>query len=546
MFGRNKLKSWGKLESLYRSFKKTQMKDLFAADENRADKYTLKLENLLLDYSKNRIDDKVMSALFDLARERDVTGRIKAMFSGEKINKTENRAVLHTALRHQDNTPIYVDGKDVMPKIREVLGRIKNFSEAVRLGTFTGYTGKKLTNIVNIGIGGSDLGPFMATEALRPYWAKDIKCYFISNIDGTACAEVLNKINPETTLFIVASKTFTTIETLTNAKTCRKWLVDALGEHAVSKHFIALSTNKAEVEKFGINPENMFEFWDFVGGRYSMWSAIGMIIAIAVGYENFERMLQGANAMDKHFANTDLEHNIPVILALIGIWYNNFYDIHRYCVVPYDQYLKYLPSYLQQLDMESNGKSISLDNKVVNYATGPALFGGAGTDVQHSFFQLLHQGTEIVPVDFIIPAISHNEIGNHHQILISNVLAQSEALMQGKTEAEAALELEKAGKSKEEIEALKKYKSFSGNRPSNTIVVKKLDPYTLGMLVAMYEHKVYVQGVIWNVNSFDQFGVELGKKLALNILPEIEGTAFGVEHDSSTVSLINYIKKIRK
>lgn len=546
MFGRNKLKSWGKLESLYRSFKKTQMKDLFAADENRADKYTLKLENLLLDYSKNRIDDKVMSALFDLARERDVTGRIKAMFSGEKINKTENRAVLHTALRHQDNTPIYVDGKDVMPKIREVLGRIKNFSEAVRLGTFTGYTGKKLTNIVNIGIGGSDLGPFMATEALRPYWAKDIKCYFISNIDGTACAEVLNKINPETTLFIVASKTFTTIETLTNAKTCRKWLVDALGEHAVSKHFIALSTNKAEVEKFGINPENMFEFWDFVGGRYSMWSAIGMIIAIAVGYENFERMLQGANAMDKHFANTDLEHNIPVILALIGIWYNNFYDIHRYCVVPYDQYLKYLPSYLQQLDMESNGKSISLDNKLVNYATGPALFGGAGTDVQHSFFQLLHQGTEIVPVDFIIPAISHNEIGNHHQILISNVLAQSEALMQGKTEAEAALELEKAGKSKEEIEALKKYKSFSGNRPSNTIVVKKIDPYTLGMLVAMYEHKVYVQGVIWNVNSFDQFGVELGKKLALNILSEIEGTAFGVEHDSSTVSLINYIKKIRK
>lgn len=546
MFGRNKLKSWGKLESLYRSFKKTQMKDLFAADENRADKYTLKLENLLLDYSKNRIDDKVMSALFDLARERDVTGRIKAMFSGEKINKTENRAVLHTALRHQDNTPIYVDGKDVMPKIREVLGRIKNFSEAVRLGTFTGYTGKKLTNIVNIGIGGSDLGPFMATEALRPYWAKDIKCYFISNIDGTACAEVLNKINPETTLFIVASKTFTTIETLTNAKTCRKWLVDALGEHAVSKHFIALSTNKAEVEKFGINPENMFEFWDFVGGRYSMWSAIGMIIAIAVGYENFERMLQGANAMDKHFANTDLEHNIPVILALIGIWYNNFYDIHRYCVVPYDQYLKYLPSYLQQLDMESNGKSISLDNKLVNYATGPALFGGAGTDVQHSFFQLLHQGTEIVPVDFIIPAISHNEIGNHHQILISNVLAQSEALMQGKTEAEAALELEKAGKSKEEIEALKKYKSFSGNRPSNTIVVKKLDPYTLGMLVAMYEHKVYVQGVIWSVNSFDQFGVELGKKLALNILPEIEGTAFGVEHDSSTASLINYIKKIRK
>ena len=546
MFGRNKLKSWGKLDSVYRRFKKTQMKDLFAADENRADKYSLKLENLLLDYSKNRIDDSVMSALFDLAKERDVCGRIKSMFSGEKINKTENRAVLHVALRHQDNTPIYVDGRDVMPKIREVLARMKDFSEAVRLGKFTGYTGKKLTNIVNIGIGGSDLGPRMAVEALRPYWAKDIKCYFISNIDGTACAEVLNKIDPETTLFIVASKTFTTIETLTNAKTCRKWLVDALGEHAVAKHFIALSTNKAEVEKFGINPDNMFEFWDFVGGRYSMWSAIGMIISIAVGFENFERMLKGANAMDKHFAETELEHNIPVVLALLGIWYNNFYGIHRYCVVPYDQYLQYLPAYLQQLDMESNGKSIGLDNKPVSYATGPALFGGAGTDVQHSFFQLLHQGTEIVPVDFIIPAISHNEIGNHHQILLSNVLAQGEALMQGKTVEEAALELEKSGKNKEEIEALKKYKSFSGNRPSNTIVVKKLDPYTLGMLVAMYEHKIYVQGVIWNINSFDQFGVELGKKLALNILPEIEGTAFGVEHDCSTSALINYIKKIRK
>ena len=443
------------------------MRELFEKDENRAEKYSVKLDSMLLDYSKNRIDDKTMKYLICLARECKLDEKIEAMFEGKRINITENRPVLHTALRNRANTPVYVDGRNVMDDINEVLAKMRSFSEAVRLGKFKGYTGKKLTNIVNIGIGGSDLGPFMATEALRPYWAKDIKCYFISNIDGTACAEVLNKINPETTLFIVASKTFTTIETLTNAKTCRKWLVDALGEHAVSKHFIALSTNKEEVEKFGINPENMFEFWDFVGGRYSMWSAIGMIIAIAVGYENFERMLQGANAMDKHFANTDLEHNIPVILALIGIWYNNFYDIHRYCVVPYDQYLKYLPSYLQQLDMESNGKSISLDNKVVNYATGPALFGGAGTDVQHSFFQLLHQGTEIVPVDFIIPAISHNEIGNHHQILISNVLAQSEALMQGKTEAEAALELEKAGKSKEEIEALKKYKSFSKFRFSD-------------------------------------------------------------------------------
>lgn len=546
MFGRKRTKAWSRLDSIYRHFKKTQMRDLFAQDAARGEKYSVQLENMLVDYSKNRVDDKVMEALFDLARERGVDEKIKDMFGGKKINNTENRAVLHIALRNRQNTPIYVDGRDVMPQINETLEKIKDFSEDVRLGRFVGYTGKKLTNIVNIGIGGSDLGPFMATEALRPYWAKDIQCYFISNIDGTSCAEVLNNIDPENTLFIVASKTFTTIETLTNAKTCRKWLVDALGEHAVSKHFVALSTNKAEVEKFGINPDNMFEFWDFVGGRYSMWSAIGLIIAIAVGYKNFERMLEGANAMDRHFATADLEHNIPIILALIGIWYNNFYGVHRYGVIPYDQYLQYLPAYLQQLDMESNGKSVTKEGKFVDYATGPVLFGGAGTNVQHSFFQLLHQGTEIVPIDFIIPAISHNEIGNHHQILVANVLAQGEALMQGKTEAEAASELEKAGKTKEEISRLKKYKSFSGNRPSNTIVLRKLDPYALGMLVAMYEHKVYTQGIIWDVNSFDQFGVELGKKLALNILPELEGTAFGVEHDSSTTGLINHIKKIRK
>ena len=546
MFGNKKSKAWRNLECVYRRFRSTQMRELFAADKMRGEKYSLHLDNMLVDYSKNRIDDTVMQALFSLARERGVEEKIKAMFKGDKINQTENRAVLHIALRHNEQTPIYVDGRDVMPQIREVLDKMRDFSEAVRLGTFTGYTGKKLTNIVNIGIGGSDLGPFMAVEALKPYWAKDIKCYFISNIDGTACAEVLNKLDPETTLFIVASKTFTTIETLTNAKTCRRWLVDALGEHAVAKHFVALSTNGAEVEKFGINPDNMFAFWDFVGGRYSMWSAIGLIVAIAIGYKNFAKMLEGAEAMDKHFALADLEHNIPVILALIGIWYNDFYGIHRYAVIPYDQYLQYLPSYLQQLDMESNGKSVTLDNKFVNYATGPVLFGGAGTNVQHSFFQLLHQGTEIVPVDFIVPAISHNEIGNHHPILLSNILAQGEALMYGKTEEEAAKELEKAGKSKAEIARLKKYKSFSGNRPSNTIVFKKIDPYALGMLVAMYEHKVFTQGIIWNINSFDQFGVELGKQMALNILPEIEGTAFGVEHDSSTLGLINYIKKLRK
>ena len=546
MFTKKEDKTWRHLQHLQDKFAKICLRDLFAGDPLRAEKYSLQLENMHVDYSKNLINDEIMRHLFALARERGLEDKIKAMFGGKKINQTENRAVLHIALRHRQKTPIYVDGRDVMPQINTVLEKIRDFSEAVRLGRFTGYTGKKLTDIVNIGIGGSDLGPFMACEALKPYWAKDIHCHFISNIDGTACAEVLNKLNPETTLFIVASKTFTTIETLTNAKTCRHWLAEALGEHAVAKHFVALSTNKAEVEKFGINAENMFEFWDFVGGRYSMWSAIGLIIAIAIGYKNFERLLEGANAMDEHFANTPLEQNIPVVLALIGIWYNNFYNIHRYAVIPYDQYLQYLPAYLQQLDMESNGKSVTLDNKFVNYATGPVLFGGAGTNVQHSFFQLLHQGTEIVPIDFIIPAISHNEIGNHHQILLSNILAQGEALMHGKTEEEAALELEKAGKSKTEIARLKKYKSFSGNRPSTTIIFKKIDPYALGQLVAMYEHKVFTQGIIWNINSFDQFGVELGKQLALNILPEIEGTAFGVEHDSSTAALINYIKKIRK
>ena len=548
MFGlnSNEPKAWKKLESEYKRFKNVQMKDLFANDEKRASKYSLKLKDMVFDYSKNRFDDKVLSSLLDLAKECDLSQKIKDMFDGVKINNTEKRSVLHIALRNRSKRAIYSDDKNVMPDIKEVLAKMKKFSDDVRFGEFKGYTGKKLTNIVNIGIGGSDLGPVMVCEALRKYWAKDINCYFISNIDGTACAEVLNKIDPETTLFIVASKTFTTIETLTNAKTCRKWLVNALGEHAVDKHFVALSTNKEEVVKFGINPEKMFEFWNFVGGRYSLWSAIGLVIAIAIGFENFEKLLEGAFAMDEHFRTAEFSENIPVIMALLGIWYNNFFDVHRYCVVPYDQYLQYLPAYLQQLDMESNGKSVDKDNQFVKYATGPALFGGAGTNVQHSFFQLLHQGTQMVPVDFIIPAISHNEIGNHHQILMANVLAQAEALMCGKTVEEAALELEKSGKSKEEINFLKKYKSFSGNRPSNMILLKKVDPFTLGMIIALYEHKVFVQGVIWNINSFDQMGVELGKQLALNILPELEGNSFAVKHDSSTMSLINQIKKFRK
>ncbi|HIV06899.1 MAG TPA: glucose-6-phosphate isomerase [Candidatus Scatocola faecigallinarum] len=542
----NKTKAWKKLESHYKHFRKVEMKDLFACDADRAKKFSVNLEAMYVDYSKNRINDRTMKLLLNLARECDLENKIKAMFKGDKINVTERRPVLHIALRNRANTPIYVDGKNVMPQINEVLAKMKKFSDAVRFGEFKGQTGKKLTNIVNIGIGGSDLGPVMACEALRKYWAKDINCYFISNIDGTACAEVLNKVDPETTLFIVASKTFTTIETLTNARTCRKWLVDALGEHAVAKHFVALSTNIKEVEKFGINPENMFEFWDFVGGRYSMWSAIGLIIAIAVGFENFERMLEGAYAMDQHFYNTDFEHNIPVILGMLGIWYNNFFGLHRYAVIPYDQYLQYVPMYLQQLDMESNGKFVAMNGEYVKYATGPVLFGGAGTNVQHSFFQLIHQGTEIVPMDFVIPAISHNEIGEHHEILVANVLAQGEALMRGKTVKEAAAELKKAGKSREEINYLKKFKSFEGNRPSNTIVFKKMDPYTLGMLIAMYEHKVFVQGVVWNVDSFDQYGVELGKQMALSILPELQGTASGINHDGSTNSLIGLIKRLRK
>lgn len=550
MFGKkketDKTRAWKKLAHHYKAFRKTEMRDLFKKDPQRAEKYNIVLDGLMLDYSKNRISDRTMRYLLALAQERKLKEKIDAMFSGEKINITEHRSVLHVALRNRDNSPIYVDGENVMPKINEVLGKMRDFSEAVRLGKFKGQTGKKLTNIVNIGIGGSDLGPKMAVEALRKYWGKGLNCYFISNIDGTACCEVLNKIDPETTLFIVSSKTFTTIETLTNAKTCRKWLTDALGEHAVAKHFVAVSTNEKEVEKFGINPENMFEFWDFVGGRYSMWSAIGLSIAIMVGMDNFDKLLDGAHAMDEHFKTASFDKNIPVVLALLGIWYNDFFGWKSHAVIPYDQYLQYVPAYLQQLSMESNGKFVSNDNKYVKYNTAQVLFGGAGTDVQHSFFQMIHQGTTPVPCDFIIPAISHNEVGDHHEILIANVLAQGEALMRGKTVAEAAEELKKAGKSKEEISFLKKFKSFPGNRPSNTLIFKKIDPYSLGMLIAMYEHKVFVEGVIWNIDSFDQMGVELGKQMALSILPELQGNALGIRHDSSTNNLIKTIKKLRK
>ena len=535
-----------KLLEEYNRFSSTTLNELFDKDDKRAQKYTIEFSDLIYDYSKNRFDEKVLDALFDLAEEHNLKARIEDMFEGKKINVSENRAVLHTALRNFSGKKVYVDGKDVMEDILRVQQKMKEFSEAVRNGQFRGATGKKLTNIVNIGIGGSDLGPYMVTSALKKYWAEGIECYFISNIDGTACKEVLKRINPEETLFIVASKTFTTIETLTNARTCREWLVEALGENAVKNHFVALSTNAKEVEKFGIDTNNMFEFWDFVGGRYSLWSAIGLSIALAVGYDKFEELLKGAEAMDNHFRNAPLRENIPVIMALIGIWYNDYYNLHRYAVIPYNQYLKFLPSYLQQLDMESNGKSVRLDNKkITDYATGPVLFGGAGTDVQHSFFQLLHQGTAAVPVDFIIPAISQNETGKHHLILLANVLAQAEALMKGKTLAEVEAELRASGKDEEAIEKIKYNKVFEGNRPSNMFIIKKLTPFTLGMLIAMYEHKVYTQGVIWEIDSFDQWGVELGKQLALKILPELESDEVKV-HDGSTQNLIKRIKQIRE
>ena len=537
---------WKKLKAHNKNMAKASMREMFENDKDRSSRFSIAFEDLLFDYSKNIVSDRTMRFLCALAKECRLKHKIKSMFNGEKINFTENRSVLHIALRNRSNKPIYVDGKDVMPQINAVLDKMRKFSEAVRLGKFKGHTGKKLTKIVNIGIGGSDLGPFMAVEALKKYVMKGIECHFISNIDGTAVSEVLDKIDPETTLFVVSSKTFTTIETLTNARTCRKWLVDALGEYAVSKHFVAISTNKAEVEKFGIDSENMFEFWDFVGGRYSIWSAIGLSVAIAIGMDNFERMLEGAHAMDKHFLNSDYAENIPVIMGLLGVWYNNFFNWKRYCVVPYDQYLKYFPNYLQQMDMESNGKFLDAKNKKVNYDTGPVIFGGAGTDVQHSFFQLIHQGTAPVPCDFIIPAISHNEVGEHHEILIANVLAQAESLMRGKTEAETAQELRKAGKSDAEVKFLKKYKSFEGNRPSNMFVFRKINPYNLGMLLAMYEHKVFVQGVVWNINSYDQMGVELGKQMALEILPSLQGKASGVSHDGSTKRLVSHIRKLRK
>mgnify|MGYP002775182999 CR=1 FL=1 len=528
------LKSFQALKKHFDETKNVQMLDLFASDENRAADMTVALDDFVLDYSKNRISRQTLDLLTELARECNVAQMRDKMFAGDKINFTEDRAVLHTALRNRSDKPVFVDGKDVMPQIKHVLDKMRAFSDKVRSGVWRGATGKAIKSVVNIGIGGSDLGPLMALEALKPYQKPELEFHFVSNIDGTAITEALKKCDPETTLFLVASKTFTTQETMTNAQSARTWLVDALGDKAVAHHFVALSTNTDEVAKFGIDTDNMFEFWSFVGGRYSMWSAIGLSLMIAIGYDNFIELLTGAFEMDEHFCSAPFEQNIPVILALLGIWYHVFFKAETYAVLPYYQYLHRLPAYLQQLDMESNGKGVDKDGKPVTYPTGPVLFGEPGTNGQHSFYQLIHQGTHLIPCDFIAPIFSFNELGAHQNILLANAIAQPEALMRGKS-AEAL-------KAEGVPDALIPFKTFTGNRPTNTILMDKLTPRNLGRLVAMYEHKVFVMGVILEIDSFDQWGVELGKVLAKKILPELSSTEPVTSHDSSTNALINYIK----
>ncbi len=522
------------------------MRDLFAADPQRFAKFSMEFEGVLLDFSKNRVTGETMKLLYALAKDRDVPGWTRKMFSGEKINITENRAVLHVALRNRSNRPIIVDGKDVMPEVNRVLQHMDEFSEAVRSGVWKGYTGKAITDFVNIGIGGSDLGPVMVTEALKPYGRKGPKAHFVSNVDGTHIAETLKTLSPETTLFIVASKTFTTQETLTNAHSARDWfLAAAKDEKAVAKHFVALSTNEKEVKKFGIDPANMFEFWDWVGGRYSLWSAIGLSIALSVGFENFAELLEGANAMDNHFLNAEPEKNLPLTLGLIGVWYNNFFGAHTEAILPYDQYMHRFPAYFQQGDMESNGKGVTREGEKVDVSTGPVIWGEPGTNGQHAFYQLIHQGTQLVPADFLAPIETQNPLGEHHLILLSNFFAQTEALMRGKTADEVRKELEKDGMKGEALEKLIPHKVFTGNRPTNSIMFPKLTPRALGMLIAMYEHKIFTQGIIWDINSFDQWGVELGKQLAKAILPELKAPGTVSSHDSSTNGLINHFKEYR-
>ena len=538
--------SWKALEKHYSTMKSTHMRDLFANDADRFKNFSTQFEDILLDYSKNIITQETIDLLLQLVEETDLKSAIESMYAGQKINQTEGRAVLHVALRNQSNTPILVDGEDVMPDINAVLAKMEVFSEKVISGEWKGYTGKPISDIVNIGIGGSDLGPVMVTEALAAYKKEHLNVHFVSNVDGTHIAETLKPLNPETTLFIIASKTFTTQETMTNAFSARDWfLKTAKDENEVAKHFVAVSTNAAGVQKFGIAADNIFGFWSWVGGRYSLTSAIGLPVACVIGFENFKAMLGGFHAMDLHFKNAPMKENIPVLLALIGIWYNNFFDAASEAILPYDQYLHRFAAYFQQGNMESNGKQVDRNGDKIDYETGPIIWGEPGTNGQHAFYQLIHQGTKLIPCDFIAPATSHNPIGDHHVKLLSNFFAQTEALMMGKDEATVVAELQNAGKSAEEVAFLKTFKIFEGNRPTNSILVKKITPHVLGSLIAMYEHKIFVQGVIWNVFSFDQWGVELGKQLAKKILPELENNDTVESHDVSTNGLINAYKAMR-
>ena len=532
--------AWQALEAHFAANKETRLKDLFAQDPQRFDKFSLTYQgDILVDYSKNLITEETLKLLVDLAKETDLHSAIDAMFNGEKINMTEGRSVLHVALRNRSDRPIESDGKDVMPEVKAVLAKMKGFCEKIISGEWKGYTGKAIQHVVNIGIGGSDLGPVMITEALRPY-KNHLQMHFVSNVDGTHIAETLKKIDPETTLFLVASKTFTTQETMTNALTARDWFIKIAGDKAhVAKHFAALSTNGKAVAEFGIDTNNMFEFWDWVGGRYSSWSAIGMPIALSVGFENFEALLQGAFEMDMHFATASYEQNVPVLLALIGLWYNNFYGAESEAILPYDQYMHRFPAYFQQGNMESNGKYVDRNGKPVDYQTGPIIWGEPGTNGQHAFYQLIHQGTKLIPCDFLAPAISHNPIGDHHPKLLANFFAQTEALAFGKSKEAVEAEFLAAGKTLEQVKDLVPFKVFEGNRPTNSILFKQLTPKTLGSLIAMYEHKIFVQGAIWNIFSFDQWGVELGKQLANKILPELGNNEAVTSHDCSTNGLIN-------
>ena len=538
--------AWRELQAHKLEIETLQMREMFLEESKRFERFSIQWEGLMLDYSKNRITTRTMELLLNLARNAGLEKKRDAMFEGGTINVTEHRAVLHTALRRPSGYSLEVEGLDLSTEIADVLAQMKDCCERVISGTWKGYTGNRMTDVVNIGIGGSDLGPYMVTEALRPFAHGRLQVHFVSNIDGTHISETLKKLNPETTLFIIASKTFTTQETLTNAMTAREWfLTHARDESHIAKHFVAVSTNRTKVVEFGIDEANMFRFWDWVGGRYSLWSSIGLSIALFLGFDHFQELLNGANAMDEHFRNEPLERNIPVLLALLGIWYNNFFAFSSHAVIPYDQYLHRFPAYLQQLDMESNGKRVNCEGNTVTCATGPVIWGEPGTNSQHAFFQLLHQGTEVIPADFIVPLKTQNPVGEHHDILLANCFAQTEALMKGKNEPEVRKELEAIGCDDAELKMLLPHKVFPGNRPTNTILVDEINPFTLGSLIAIYEHKVFVQGIIWQINSFDQWGVELGKQLAKAIFPEIQGSEIVTAHDSSTNALINAYRAFR-